>query len=310
MEILFVSSGNSGFGISPIIKNQGQSLERQGIIVKYYGINGKGLLGYIKNIRPLKRFLHSQQFDLIHAHFSLTAFVVALSGAKPLIVSLMGWNVRLLRYKIFIHIFNFLFFDACIVKSQLMKDYLGIKDLIVIPNGIDFSKFKPFEKIYAQKMLNWDRTKKHILFAARPDRPIKNFLLAKQAYKILIKQYKGIELHVLNNVPNDQMSLFYSACDVVLLTSKAEGSPNVIKEAMACNCPIVTTDVGDVREYLVGVEGCYICNNNAFEIAEKLKLALLSCQRTNGREKIKHLDSNIIAFNIIEVYNKVISNEY
>ncbi|MBR0439547.1 MAG: glycosyltransferase, partial [Bacilli bacterium] len=91
MRILFVSSGNRGY--DPLIHNQGDSLAYQGNIIKYFPITGKGVLGYLSNVRKLKRYLKDNSFDVVHAHYSLTAFVVSLAKASPLVVSLMGSDV-------------------------------------------------------------------------------------------------------------------------------------------------------------------------------------------------------------------------
>jgi glycosyltransferase involved in cell wall biosynthesis len=97
---------------------------------------------------------------------------------------------------------------------------------------------------------------------------------------------------------------YYNAADVFLLTSQSEGSPNTIKEAMACNCPIVTTNVGDVKTVIGTTKGCYIALHDIRDIADKLKKALYFCSKTTGRERIINLglDSNTIAEKIIKIY--------
>ena len=102
------------------------------------------------------------------------------------------------------------------------------------------------------------------------------------------------------------MSIYFNASDLVLLTSFWEGSPNVIKEAMACNVPIVSTDVGDVKEVIGKTEGCYITSFDPEDVAEKIKLALKFGKRTTGIEDIKHLESSLIAKKIIKIYKSVL----
>jgi glycosyltransferase involved in cell wall biosynthesis len=91
-----------------------------------------------------------------------------------------------------------------------------------------------------------------------------------------------------------------------------EGSPNVIKEAMACNCPIVATDVGDIRWVLGETEGCYISSFDTKEFADKIRLALKYSEtvgRTNGMKRIQELglDSETIAKRIIDIYKKALN---
>nr|MBP9044541.1 glycosyltransferase family 4 protein [Spirochaetota bacterium] len=151
-----------------------------------------------------------------------------------------------------------------------------------------------------------EKSKKHILFMSNPDRPEKNYNLAKQAYNLLNEN--NIVLHVIYNISNDKIPHYYYSADLLLLTSLWEGSPNVIKEAMACNLPIVSTDVGDVKEVIGSTEGCYICSYDPKDVAEKIKMALDFGKRTNGRERIIKLglDADNIAKKIINVYDKVL----
>jgi len=307
MNILFISSGNSKAGISPIVKNQGESLKKLGIEVDYFTIKGKGIKGYLKNVKPLKKYLKQNRFDVVHAHYSMSAFVASLAGAKPLVVSLMGSDVKSgAFYKLFIRAFHLLLWDGIIVKSKDMRHSLGVKDVRIIPNGVDLEMFKPINRQDCKLKLGWDTDKKHILFAANPQRKEKNFGLAEKAFQLL--SHQNIALKKLLDVPNTQMPFYHNAADVVLLTSRWEGSPNVIKEAMACNIPIVSTDVGDVKEVIGKTEGCYITSFNPEDVADKIKKALAFGKRTTGRNDIKHLESSIIAKKIISVYNKAIDD--
>jgi teichuronic acid biosynthesis glycosyltransferase TuaC len=308
MKVLFVSSGNSSNGISPIILNQGTSLQNQGASVAYFTIKGKGIIGYLKAIPKLQKFIKKNKFDIIHAHYSLSAFVATLSGAKPLVVSLMGSDVKSKKYfKLFIKLFNKFSWAKMIVKSEDMKLSLGIKEVEIIPNGVDFERFQPIDKIIALKETGWDNTKKHVLFAANPERYVKNFKLAKDAFDLLNRS--DIDLHFLNEVPNVQLPFYFNAADVVLLTSLWEGSPNVIKEAMACNRPIVSTDVGDINNLIGKTEGCYISSLDPKDIMIKIKKAVNHKLDTNGREDVKHLKSNEISQKIINLYLNVIEKK-
>ena len=305
MKVLFISSGNSKIGISPITYNQGESLKEQGVIIEYYKIKGKGLKGYLSNVMPLRKKLKAKTYDVVHAHYSLSAFVATLSGAKPLVVSLMGSDVKAKSFfKIWIKLFVKLVWSATILKSQDMKESLGLQKVKVLPNGVNFNRFKPLDKKDCQEQLGWNNTKINILFAANPERLEKNYKLAKEAISIIDET--NIVVHFLKGVPNTDMPLYYNAADVVLLTSLWEGSPNVIKEAMACNRPIVATNVGDIAEVVSKTKGCYVTSFDKYELAEKLSLALTS-NDTTGRKDIEYLNANKIACRIIDIYDNVIN---
>jgi glycosyltransferase involved in cell wall biosynthesis len=97
-----------------------------------------------------------------------------------------------------------------------------------------------------------------------------------------------------------------NAADALILTSLNEGSPNVIKEAMACNCPIVSTDVGDVRDIIGNTQGCFVTNFDYTEIADKIYEAT-NYGTTNGSNMIKNLTSKTIAGKIIDIYKNTIN---
>lgn len=303
MKVLFIVSGNHG-AVSPVVKNQGDALVEAGVEVEYYLIKGKGLRGYLRNVKPLKQYVRTHSFDAIHAHYSMTAFAATLAGIRPLTVSLMGSDVKANGwYKGIIKLFASLGgWKTIIVKSMDMYKSLGIKRAIIIPNGVSLQRFKPMDKVKCQKKLEWSDEKTHILFPANAERPGKDYALAEAAVKILLG---GVELHSFKNIPNEETPIWYNAADVVLMTSKWEGSPNAIKEAMACNRPIVTTNVGDVEERLKDLGGCFVAKmRDENEIAELIQKAM-QYDHTDGKKRIEEdgLANDLIAQKIIACYD-------
>ena len=295
MKVLFVASGNKAiFTMSPVVANQAESLRTEGVQVDVFCIHGKGFRGYMRNIKPLRKYLREHTYDAVHAHFSLTAFLASLAGAKPLVVSLMGSDVKASGwYKFMIRLFAYIFrWKAIIVKSNDMYRSLGIKRAMIIPNGVDLERFRPMDKSECQKRLGWEPKKIHIVFPALKARPEKDYALAETAVKELANERViEFEIHTFeDDVPNEETPYWYNAADVVLMTSKWEGSPNAIKEAMACSRPIVTTNVGDVAERMCGVEGCYVVPiDDKRLIIEDLRLKIEEAMKfaeTKGREKI------------------------
>ena len=305
MKVLFVGSGNHG-KVSPILKSQGDSLASAGIEMDYFLIKGKGVKGYLQQIKPLKRYVENNRFDVIHAHYSMSAFVVSLAFLNPVVVSLMGSDVKSTwLYKILIRTFARVFsWKDIVVKSQDMYEDLKIRRAIVIPNGVNLELFKPLDKNSCRRSLGWDAEKKHVLFPANPSRPEKDFALAQKSISLLDG---NVEIHVFEQVEHQKTPLYFNASDMVLLTSKWEGSPNVIKEAMACGCPIVSVDVGDVRERIAGVSGCYVSETrNPEELVDLIKKAFDFEGKTTGREKIINdcLDNSQVAQKLIAIYEK------
>ncbi len=308
MKVLFIASGNHG-AVSPVVGNQAEALMSEGVELEWYLLKGKGFKGYLKNVKPLRKYLKEHKYDAIHAHYSLSAFVASLAGAKPLVVSLMGSDVKAAGwYKFIIRLFAaFGGWKSIIVKSNDMYRSLGIKRAIIIPNGVNMERFHPMSKSDSQKRLGWDSSKKHILFPASASRPEKDYALAETAVQKLKTdncQLITFELHAFENTPNAETPYWYNAADVVLMTSKWEGSPNAIKEAMACSRPIVATNVGDIAERTSGVDGCFVAQSREPQELASLLQNAFTYTETMGSEKIiaDQLDRHVINQRLIGVY--------
>lgn len=308
MKVLFVSSGNKKGNISPIVYNQGESLKSAGVEIDYYTINQKGLLGYFRNLLPLSKAIHSKNYDVIHAHYSLCGFLVTLASPyfSNIVVSLMG-SFQKNTYKYYlIRILAAVRWKAVIVKSQRMKHQIGLSKAPIIPNGVQVDKFilhQSREEIRLE--LGFLPTQKIIIFVSDPERQEKNFSLCKESVDCVTD--KNVKLITVFNKTQEEVVKYMLAADVLMLTSFTEGSPNVIKEAMAACCPIVCTNVGDVQHLLQEVKGTYIMNTfTSIEGAALLEKALNFNKRTNGLEKLKvlGLTANEVANKIINLYNK------
>ena len=306
MKVLFVSSGN--YGLSPIIKAQAASLEHAGIDVKIYPLIGKGLPGYLRAIIPLKKAIITTNPDIVHAHYSLCGIVAYLASSRPVIVSLMGSDVKQSGlFRVIIRIFVKYLWQKTIVKSADMKDSLGLVNVTVLPNGVDTEVFIPLDKAQCRSQLNWDAAGSHVLFvaASNPDRFEKNLPLAQEAIKLC--NNKKNSLHVVSNITQSKMPAYLNASDLLLLTSRWEGSPNIVKEAMACNVPVVSTNVGDVKWLFGTTDGYFLSRPTPEDVAVNIEKALTFKGRTQGRERILalKLDSQSVANVLISTYKDI-----
>tara|TARA_B100001287_G_scaffold276486_2_gene287523 strand:- start:3891 stop:4814 length:924 start_codon:yes stop_codon:yes gene_type:complete len=306
MRVLFVCSGNKSKNKpGVVVHNQAESIKNKGIELEYYLINEKGFLGYLRAIKPLINKLKKNEFNAIHAHYSLSGYVAGLAGfftkqKSPIIVSLMGSDTEgnYLKLKL-IQFFSRFFWSHTIIKSQSMAKYVRFHNLFVIPNGINLDKIKAPET--TQKRSN------KVLFPADPKRASKNFQLAKKSFEALGDG--RLELKILYDRPHAEIINNLKTCACVLMTSRWEGSPNIIKEAMACNTPIVATRVGDIENLIKNINGCYLAEDNTKSISAGIHKAILFAQEsihTNGRYKLKdlQLSSNSIADKIIKLYGR------
>ena len=177
-----------------------------------------------------------------------------------------------------------------------------------IPNGIDLSRFTPRDRTECQHELGWNPRRAHILFPAPPARGEKRFPLANAAVRVLERSGIGVELHVLDAVPHDQVPMWLNASNAMVLTSIREGSPMVVKEALACNVPIVSVDVGDVRERLTGIEGCFMADPTPVDLSAKLRRVIERDDRIDGRDRVADLALERVAAKLQEIYG-VLTNE-
>jgi len=295
--------------VGDVVKNQGDSLKAAGIEI-YYHIIKPGFIGYLSAIPKIRSAFKKGNYDLAHAHYSFSGIATSLAGCSPLVVSLMGSDAYMSE---FLRTVTRLFYkhrwSATIVKTQLMKELLQMEEAQVIPNGVDIKRFKSIPKSDARNHIGYPHDKKLILFISSPNRPEKNLELSERAVNEL--NNNNVELKHVYNVPNEEIPYYLNAADVLLLTSKWEGSVNVVKEAMACNCPVVTTDVGDVRWVIGDTESCFISSFDPEDVAQKIKAALDFGKRSNGRQRIVHLglDSKSIAIRMIAIYKEILGKK-
>ena len=252
----------------------------------------------------------SNDFDLIHAQSGLTAPFVLAQPNRPIIMELRGSD--LMGDYLNGHYPNFLkrtssFYDEIIVRNQDMKDEISDRAHI-IPSGVDLCKFSPMDQSLAQNEVGWNQSEKHMLFPyAANRRQRKNFELASNVYELVDDNLDmEINLHTLGDVPHEKVSTYLNATDLMILTSKLEGSPNTVKEAMACNTPVVSTDVGDVKERLNNVYNSFV-GNDCRELVNYCVRVLGSEDRSNGRDHINEVSLENTTNKIVNVYESALN---
>jgi glycosyltransferase involved in cell wall biosynthesis len=202
--------------------------------------------------------------------------------------------------------------DAVIVKSSALRAALpaGLADdrVWLIPNGVDTDRFAPAPREAARSALDWPPDERIVLFPAAPNRPEKRFELARDAVAELERTTPGVRLHMLEGVAHRDVPTWLNAVDAVVLTSLHEGSPNVVKEALACCTPVVSVDVGDVRERIDGVPGCAVAAADPVSLASALGAALRAERDCAGRARIEELSHPRVAAQIAGIYAGIVSS--
>lgn len=301
-----------------------QSIRELGIEVEVVDMRGIPKLKYLQVMPKIRRL--AAKVDLIHAHFGYCGWLGKLAplfsrSRRPLVISFMGddllgtpynqqgdlewfskamvsWNKSFAKVA-----------DAVIVKSQEMADVIAPVKSTVIPNGVDIDTFQPCPRETACQTLKLPTDELLVLFPGNPENPRKGFSLASAAVDVAQRKLnREIRIVPLKGVAADQVAVYMNACQAMLMTSLIEGSPNVVKEAMACNLPVVGVPVGDVEQMLSGVKGNTFCRRDAEEVGLALSTMLADPQRSEGREAIiqRGLDLASVARQVENIYRQVL----
>lgn len=197
-----------------------------------------------------------------------------------------------------------------VVKSENLLNALprGIDDcrVWILPNGVDLRLFRPRDRLECQRGLGWNPSRRHVLFPADPTRPEKRFALAEACVARLNESGADVDLHVLKDVPHREVPSWLNAASAILMTSTHEGSPNAVKEALACNVPVVSVDVGDVRARIGGIDGCFIADPTPEDLAANLGHVFEREAPIDARKGLDEVSLEHVAEKLREIYETLI----
>ncbi len=309
MRVLVVSRFKEGIkeNIAPFVAEQVDALKRLGVECRLFRVRGKGLKGYLGQLKSLKEQIKAFKPDLIHAHYGLCGLLACLQNKVPVVVTYHGSDINDPKAFRFSRIAMRLSSWDIFVSRKTIETARPQRKYTLLPCGVDLTDLQLTSSVEARCRLGWDQEKRYILFSSAFDNAVKNAPLALKSIELM--GTTGVELMELKGYTREEVSLLMCASDALLLTSHTEGSPQVVKEAMACGCPIVSVDVGDVKERVDGVEGCFVAQTrNPEELASLLKKALDLDSRTQGRKKIiaDGLDNKHVAEKLIDIYGNTI----
>ena len=294
------------------VQEQVRSLMEAGIEVDVLFVNGrKSRWNYLWGFFRLWVRLLTRRYQLIHAHYVYSGIIARAQFFYPVIVTYHGAEVFLNRFKNQGRLCRWLapMVDRVIAVSPEIRARLRRGRVVVIPCGIDLERIRPIPRNEARQRLGLPLDKKLVLCVGSYAQGCKRPDLARAATEEAGKKDPAIEHLFVFGRPYHEMPLYFSAADALVLISDGEGSPMVIKEAMACNLPVVATRVGDIPQLIGGTDGCFLCSWDPREIADKLLLALRSPGRTMGRERMAGLELSNITAQIISLYREVLGKK-
>lgn len=329
-DIIFMivagSAVNKKRAAPTFVQSQAESLRRGGQEVFWAVMDDRTSVGgIIRNMTRLRGDVRKVKPSLIHAQYgSMTAAVAAaIKGDVPLVVSFCGddllgtpipgikWRLRS-RVSRWLGLWAAVRAAAIIVKSanllQVLPKMLR-KKARVLPNGVNIDWFMPMDQCECRRKLGWPNDSRVVLFnvSQNEDQFRKNPELAKQSMDALAQRVPNVSLRVISSATPEEVRLAMNAADCLLVTSLQEGSPNIVKEAMACNLPIVSVPCGDVKERLKLVKPGGIASYNPDALAEAIKEVLNANRRSNGRDELirQHLTTEHIQEQLSLVYDRV-----
>ncbi|QCC60003.1 glycosyltransferase [Natrinema thermotolerans] len=304
MEVLTLTT----YADAPFMTQQQAALEERGVSFTTLSVAGEVAadtdrrpVDYVRTVPRVVREA-ATGYDLIHAHYGLTA-PLALAGLRtPIVLSLWGSDVHGPVAPISKAAAPFC--DAVVVMSERMREALG-RECTVIPDGVDLERFRPEPREQAKQRVGWDDEGQDVLFPYPPARGVKNHPRAERIVSVVDNlREEPVRLRTVHGVDHDAVADYMNAADALLLTSDSEGSPNSVKEALACNLPVVATDVGDVPERLAGVDPSVVATSDE-ELVEGLLAVLERDERSNGRVAAREVSIDRTADRLLEVYERV-----
>jgi glycosyltransferase involved in cell wall biosynthesis len=266
--------------------------------------DGRGPVDYFRLLGSVLRRSFGD-FDLVHANYGLTAPAAVLQPNLPVVVSL--WGTDLMGKYGWVSKACAARADAVVVMSDEMAAELD-RPCDVIPHGVDLDLFAPGPTGDARRELGWEADARQVLFPYPPARGVKNHDRAVRVVEAVSRRLDdAVRLQTVSGVPHDRMPTYMNAADALLVTSDREGSPNAVKEALACNLPVVSTDVGDVRERLDGVEPSAVRKTDD-GLADALETVLAGGERSNGRAAAQEVGIEYTRDRLYSVYQRVLGD--
>jgi teichuronic acid biosynthesis glycosyltransferase TuaC len=296
-------------GDTPCIRDQVMALRAHGIEVEVLHVDRRrGKSSYARAAwRLFMTSFQDKRYDLIHAYYGHCGLLARLQFRYPIVVTFRGSDLLSRRDGAIGRIVARLA-DAVIVMTEQMKQVAKRQDAHVIPFGVNLELFTPYPLEVARRELGLPLSARLVLFPWDPARPEKRYDIVERAIRLFQGGQAEVRLVVVFDKPHEIVAKYMNACDGMVLVSDHEGAPMAVREAMACNLPIVSADVGDVRRMIGDVQGCYLCKRDPVDVAEKLGWVLSRGDRTNGAHLVERMDAAWAATQLISVYDRLLNS--
>jgi teichuronic acid biosynthesis glycosyltransferase TuaC len=290
------------------VRDQVEEIRRRGLEVKVFSFP-PGKRHYIPATRRLRGLLRRERFDLVHAHYGLPGWCARLAGARPLVVSFHGTDVRHgvvgpLSRRLAWRVDLVAAVSRALFASEDGRPGLpAVPGSAVLPCGPDLERFRPIPRSEARRALGLEPDGRYLLFPADPKRPEKRVDRAREVAAI-----SGAELLTGGAIEPERMPLWVNAANAVLVTSDYEGFGLACVEALACEVPAISTPVGIAPWALSGVVGAHCSAFDAVTWAEAVRPHLEAADpRLAGARRAAALSAGRMAERTIAAYRDVLA---
>jgi len=307
------------------VEQQIVGLRRIGVDVDVLFINRKaqGTRAYLALPALLRSRLAEYDADIVHIMYGgiMADLATRVVTHKPTVVTFHGSDLLgehlnglarklIARYGVFASNRAARRATGIVVVADALKRRLPSSvdpaKVRTIPCGIDLDRFRSLDAAECRRELQWSDDGFHVLFNSNGGDPVKQQDLARSAVAVLKETGVPAEFHEMFGQPYDQVPRWLNASHVLLLTSRHEGSPTIVKEALACNRPVVSVDVGDVRQRIEGIEGCHIALATPEALAAKLQMVHKRSGDVDGRSTLEPLSVERIAMTLSDFYKELL----
>lgn len=319
IRVLYLFPGEAEDSAMIFARKQVEAVRETGVVSETFCLESRTNLPCLR--RELRRFrdqMASFRPDLVHAQYgTMTALFASLTTTVPLVITFRGSDLNPAPSDPWIRSMVRRWLSQCAafkaariicVSERLKRRLWWASDrTVVLPSGVDTELFFPRSQAEARKELGWEPRERIVLFNAGLSPAVKRMDLAQAAVNEAEPMCGRLRLALLDGrVPQRLVAAMLNAADCLVMTSDWEGSPTIVQEALACNLPVVSVDVGDVRERLAGVTPSRIVERDPQAIAQGMAEILASPERSNGHVAIVQVAQHHIARQIVALYREAL----
>jgi glycosyltransferase involved in cell wall biosynthesis len=295
------------------VETQVRHWREAGVEVDLFFINGReSKWNYLSGVVAWiwRMLCEGRRYDAIVTHHSYCCLIAAFLRPRrvPLIYQVHEGTIHFWKLNKLLVRLATKAADKVVYVSKNLPDLLGypVRAEDIIPCGVDLNLFKPADQVAAREAIGWDASEEVIIYAAKERKYYERFEIVERATEVLEREGRKVRLFRLEGLAPDQVPVYLNAGDVLVVSSHGEGSPKIVKEALACNKPVVALRVGSVETLLGGIRSGFLAEDSVADMVLQLRKALDLKGKGSGRERMQALSSLKTSADLLQICRKTI----